>query len=273
MIPLTPWVKRLLAVNFIIYFVVPMGSPLYARMAFFPSPEGLLLQPWSLVSYQFLHGNFAHIAFNMLALFFFGPRLEERMGGGNFLALYLLSGVGGALLSLALPAETLSGFGPRPIVGASGAVYGVLAAYAAIWPKTVIYIWAVLPIQAWALALIMVAVSLYYGLAGGGGNVAHLAHLGGIAVGYGYLKWWDWRLGAAKRDFKRKLEAPLHEDGGGVAASVSTDKAALSRWEGINVSTLHELNREHVESLLAKARAAGVKALTPAERQFLDRMV
>ena len=272
MVPLTPWVKRLLAVNFIVYFVVPIGSPLYSYLAFFPVPEALLLRPWAVVTYQFVHGNFAHIAFNMLALYFFGPRLEERMGGGHFLALYLLSGVGGALLSIPFPGESVNGFA-RPIVGASGAVYGVLAAFAATWPRTVIYIWAILPVQAWVLALIMVAVSLYYGLAGGGGNVAHLAHLGGLAVGYGYLRWWDYKLGAAKRDFKRKLEAPLHSSGGGAGSPFSGDGGALSRWEKIDLGRLHELNREHAEILLQKARGAGVKALTPDERQFLDRLV
>ena len=189
------------------------------------------------------------------------------MGGTHFLALYLLSGVGGALLSLGVPGPEL-----RPIVGASGAVYGVLVAYAALWPRTVIHIWAVLPIEAWALALIMVLVSLWYGLTGSGGNVAHFAHLGGLAVGFAYLRIWEWRLGAARREFKRKLEAPVHREKA-VAASFAGEGAALSRWEAIDTSSLHELNREEVELLLDKARTHGVKALSLSERQFLDRMV
>jgi membrane associated rhomboid family serine protease len=262
---MTPWVRRLLVANAVIYFLLPMSSGLYWSLAFFP--QEFLTEPWTGITYQFLHGSFAHMAFNMLALFFFGPRLEERMGGGHFLAMYLGAGFLGAVLSLFLA------FGDpvaRPIVGASGAVYGVLAAYAAIWPRTVIHIWAILPIQAWALALIMVVASLYFGLAGGGGNVAHFAHLGGLVFGFAYIKWWDWKKGAAKRDFKKKLEMPVTPPAG---APGGGDSAALRRWEAIDIARLHELNREEVESLLAKARAEGVRALSMSERQFLERMV
>ncbi|HSG49672.1 MAG TPA: rhomboid family intramembrane serine protease [Longimicrobiales bacterium] len=267
MVPLTPWVKRLLVMNGIVFLAVPLGGEFYYQLALFPATGHVLTHPWTLVTYQFLHGGLGHLFFNMLALFFFGPRLEERMGGTHFLSLYLLSGVGGALLSLGVPGPEL-----RPIVGASGAVYGVLVAYAALWPRTVIHIWAVLPIEAWALALIMVLVSLWYGLTGSGGNVAHFAHLGGLAVGFAYLRIWEWRLGAARREFKRKLEAPVHREKA-VAASFAGEGAALSRWEAIDTSSLHELNREEVELLLDKARTHGVKALSLSERQFLDRMV
>lgn len=267
MVPLTPWVKRLLVMNGIVFLVVPLGGELYYELALFPVARYVLAHPWTVVTYQFLHGGTGHLFFNMLALFFFGPRLEERMGGPHFLSLYLLSGVGGALLSLLVPGD-----GATAIVGASGGVYGVLVAYAAIWPRSVIYIWAILPVEAWALALIMVVVSLWYGLTGTGGNVAHLAHLGGLVVGFAYLRIWAWKLGAAKRDFRRKLEAPIHRDDV-VTAALNAEGAALSRWASIDTSRLHELNREEVEILLTKARRHGVKALSLAERQFLDRMV
>jgi membrane associated rhomboid family serine protease len=258
MMPLTPWVRRLLVVNAAIYFLLPPNSPVYNALVFVPWE--FLREPWTGITYQFLHGSFAHMAFNMLALYFFGPRLEERMGGGHFLAMYLGAGYVGALLSLPLGA---------PMVGASGAVYGVLAAYAAVWPRTVIHIWAVLPIQAWALALIMVGVSLYFGLTGGG-NIAHFAHLGGLAFGYVYIKWWDWKKGAAKREFKRKLQVQPTSEAGPVP---SGEGATLRRWEAIDTSRLHELNREEVEVLLAKAREGGVRALTQSERQFMERMI
>ena len=258
MMPLTPWVRRLLVANAAIYFLLPQDVQLYSALMF--KPWAFLREPWTGITYQFLHGGFGHMAFNMLALFFFGPRLEERMGGGHFLGMYLGAGYVGALLSLPVGA---------PMVGASGAVYGVLAAYAAIWPKTVIHIWAILPIQAWALALIMVIASLYFGLTGGG-NVAHFAHLGGLAFGYAYIKWWDWKKGAAKREFKRKLEVRPQ---GVPAPTGAGDGATLRRWEAIDLSQLHELNREEVETVLAKARESGVRALSASERQFMERMI
>ncbi|MEJ2542030.1 MAG: rhomboid family intramembrane serine protease, partial [Gemmatimonadota bacterium] len=145
MMPLTPWVRRLLVANVAMFFLAQPGTPLYFTLWF--DPSAFFREPWTGITYQFLHAGFWHLGFNMLALYFFGPRLEERMGGGHFLAMYLGAGYMGALLSLPIGG---------PMVGASGAVFGVLAAYAAIWPRTVIYIWAILPIQAWALALIMV---------------------------------------------------------------------------------------------------------------------
>lgn len=271
MMPLTPWVRRLLVINAITYVVVGSGqrpSALYWSLSFIPTLEQALMRPWTGITYQFLHGDFMHILFNMIALYFFGPRLEERMGGKHFLALYLLSGYGGALLSIVFPGDQIV-----PIVGASGAVYGVLLAYAALWPRTVIHIWGIIPVEAWALAMIMVVVSLWSGFSGAGGNVAHFAHLGGLAVGYSYLKTWQWKAGAAKREFRRKLEAPIHRPEGGVSATFSGDGAMMSRWERIDTSRLHELNREEVEILLEKARTLGVKALSQSERQFLDRMV
>ena len=107
-------------------------------------------------------------------------------------------------------------------------------------------------LRAWALALIMVVVSLWSGFTGTGGGVAHFAHLGGLAVGFSYLKAWEWRKGSARREFQRKLNRT--PSGGGVAAAVTGDGAALSRWEQIDIGSLHELNREEVELLLEKAR-------------------
>jgi membrane associated rhomboid family serine protease len=268
MVPLTPWVKRLLLLNGIMFLLVPIGGELYYQLALFPRFDLFLTRPWTGITYQFLHGGLGHLFFNMLALYVFGPRLEERMGGRQFLTLYILSGLGGALLSLAMPGEEL-----RAIVGASGSVFGVLAAFAALWPRTVLLLFPIpIPVQAWLLATIMVGVSLWYGLTGAGGNIAHLAHLGGLVVGFGYLKTWEWRLGAAKREFRRKLEGPLHREPT-AAPAVKPDGASLSRWEKADPARMHELNREEWERLMDKIRSHGVKSLTPPERQFLDRMV
>lgn len=267
MFPMTPWVRRLIIANVVVFLLsFPPGSSflptLFQEFALIP---GLLLQrPWTGVTYMFLHGGLGHIFFNMIALFFFGPRLEQRLGGSDFLKLYFLSGLGGAAFSFL--------FAPmNPVVGASGAVYGVLLGFAMIWPQEKIYIWAILPVPAWLLATIMVGFSLWAGITGAGGNTAHFAHLGGLALGFGYLKWRDWRRGSAQRDFRRKLEA---RPGAGPAAGVNPlgDRSSLSRWEKIDTSALHEINREEVEVLLKKARVLGVKGLSANERQFLDRM-
>src|SRR5438128_10684606 len=127
MFGMTPWVRRLIVANLVVFllqvtlfvspgFIGTLGlTPLYA-----------FRQPWTFVTYMFVHANLLHLAFNLLALYVFGPEVEERMGGGQFLGYYLLCGLGGAVLSFALiqfrPVEL--------VIGASAAVYGVLLAFA-----------------------------------------------------------------------------------------------------------------------------------------------
>ncbi len=203
---------------------------------------------------MFLHGGLWHLAFNMLALFFFGPRLELRLGGRNFLGLYFVSGIAGALLSLLTPNV--------PIVGASGAVYGVLLGFARSWPRDQIYIWGVFPIEARWLVAIMTALSLYGGFIGRGGGVAHFAHLGGFLGGFIYLKWMDYRSPA--RRFRAQVNAPARRSSGG-------DSADLKRWETIRREEMHPVNRDELDRVLEKLKTSGVASLTTDERAFLDR--
>jgi membrane associated rhomboid family serine protease len=141
--------------------------------------------------------TFVHILFNMLGLLFFGPRLEVEMGNRDFLLLYFMSGIAGALLSCITPYVA--------IVGASGAVYGILLAYARFWPRDKLLIWGVVPIEARYLIVIMTVLSIFGGISGTG-NIAHFAHLGGFLGGYLYLKFREWRM--PSRRFKEKFAPP-----------------------------------------------------------------
>lgn len=258
MLPMTPWVRRLLIAN-VVMFIVPKAVPsLYYGLALVPT--AIVARPWTVVTYMFLHATPTHIFFNMIGLFFFGPRLEMWLGGKDFLKLYFLSGIGGAAFTFL--------FQPAfPVVGASAAVYGVLLGFAMIWPQERIYIWGVLPVRAWLLAAILVGGSLWAGLTGSQSGVAHFAHLGGLGFGFAYLKLRDWRKGSARREFQRKIEGPQGGKGGGLG-----DQSAVRRWEAIDIEGLHELNRGEVIHLLEKARSSGARSLTLEERQFLERM-
>jgi membrane associated rhomboid family serine protease len=256
MMQLTPWVRRLLIANVVVFIVAQPGTYLYILLTLFPF--AVHVRPWGLVTYMFLHGGFMHLLFNMLMLFFFGPRLEYRLGGRSFLWLYFLSGLGGAVFSFLFARQ-------YPVVGASAAVYGILLGFAMFWPRERIYIWGVLPVEAWLLTTLAVFGSLYFGVnPSAGSNTAHFAHLGGLGFAFAYLRWSEWRIGAGKRAFKKALN-PQSSEG-------TPDRLAMARWKGINLDGLHEINREEVERLLAKVEAEGSKSLTPAERDFLDRM-
>jgi membrane associated rhomboid family serine protease len=206
---------------------------------------------------MFLHAGFWHLGFNMLALFFFGSRLESRLGGKQFLWLYFISGIVGAVLSFAMTPRS-----PIPIVGASGAVFGVLLGFARYWPREKIYIWGVLPIEARALVIIATMASLYFGFSGGGGNIAHFGHLGGFLGGFLYLLWWDRRSPAAK--FRTKATAPVRPGSGSSGAD-------LKRWQRIDRRDMHPVNKEELDRILDKISANGIDSLTVDERDFLER--
>jgi hypothetical protein len=123
---MTPWVMRLLVANVLLFFVAAPGSGLYRALLLYP--PWALFRPWTVFTYMFLHANTMHLLFNMIGLFFFGPRLEAKLGSGGFLKLYFLSGLGGAALSFI--------FAPQAaVVGASAAVFGVLIGFAHYWPR------------------------------------------------------------------------------------------------------------------------------------------
>jgi membrane associated rhomboid family serine protease len=254
---MTPWALRLLIANIAAFLVAGPGSPLFRELMFVPA---LVLQrPWTIVTYMFLHGSFTHILFNMIGLYFFGPRLEARIGSRDFILLYLLAGVIGAVLSFFLT-PTAS------IVGASGAVFGVLYGFAHYWPHERIYIWAILPVPARVMVLGLAALSIYSGFAGAGSGIAHFAHLGGFAGGWLYLRIRERR----SKSFQRKATAgadPSTLDR--ISGRSARDE---KKWADIRVEELHEINRTEVERIRRKIDQEGAGRLTPDERAFMNRM-
>ncbi len=249
---MTPWVQRLLLANVVVALFSRAFPPLIVDFGLVPL--GIAYRPWTLVTYMFLHGGFTHLLFNMLMLFFFGPRLEERLGSRTFIWFYLACGVGGAILSFATPNAL--------IVGASGAIFGVVVGFARYWPRERIYIWGVLPVQARVLAIFMVVSSLWAGFAGARDGIAHFAHLGGLVAGWIFLRAWE------RRRQRRVTARPARPR----RVSVLADLEALDRWKGIRREGLHEINREEVDKLVRKANESGARSLTEDERAFLDRM-
>ena len=193
--PLTPAIKALVAANaavFVVSFLVP-AIDLALQRTFGLQPQSVIeqLRIWQLFTYMFLHGSFFHVLFNMLALWMFGVELERMWGSRFFTKFYFIAGGGAALTTLLLS------FTPLPFadqlyrsvtIGASGAVYGVLLAYARYFPHRPIYLYFVFPIPAKYFVMIMGAISLLSSMNGPGGGVAHTTHLGGLVAAYLYLK-------------------------------------------------------------------------------------
>lgn len=246
---MTPWVVRIIAVTVGVY-ALQQYSPLVTEALVF-SPQGLLFRPWSLVTYMLLHGSFSHILFNMLVLFFFGGRVESRLGGRRFMTLYLVSGVSGAILSMVLS--------PAGLIGASAGTYGVMMAFAMFWPRERIYIWGVLPVEARVLVIVTTGIALFSGFNPRiGGNIAHFAHLGGYAGAWIYL-WWIERNSGAKK-FRRKFQE----------VTPAVKRAVQLNRDQLNLQGVHELTRAEVDRILDKINGEGMSALTPQELQFLS---
>lgn len=255
---LTPWVKRLLIANVVAFFISwVIGLDLVFRWFAF-APSEILTRPWGVLTYMFLHGDFWHLFFNMLVLFFFGPPLENRWGSKEFLKYYVTCGFGGVALSFL--------FVPYWIVGASAAMYGLMLAFAMNWPNSPIYIWGILPVKAkWMVAFLFV-VSLFSAFGGADGGIAHFAHLGGIVAGFFYLKS-DWRPGQAMGGKGRKVRVRRMAI---VPREVPPRKIETQVQGSADISEGEVRVLDEVDRILDKISAEGMSALTPKERKVLD---
>jgi membrane associated rhomboid family serine protease len=251
---LTPWVRRLLAVNAVVYLLtitVFTSGWLFDAFAFAPSTA--VTQPWTFVTYMFLHGGFLHLAFNMLMLFFFGPAVEERMGGRAFIWFYLLCGLGGAVLSFAIALFAHV----APFVGASGAIFGVALAFALNWPDAPIYVFPLpVPIKAKWLVFILAAIDLALAMSGASDGVAHLAHLGGFAVGFLYLRGEALLPRPASPAPERRTPAPA-------LRAHNAGEAARRREPRRHANRRNAMSQADIDRLLDNISAKGIESLTP----------
>lgn len=186
--PLTPVVKWLLIINAAVFvpfaLIGPVAEFFVEWFSVYPKNLAYALQAWRLVSYQFLHAGFFHIFFNMLILFFFGPMLERMWGSKRFCVFYLVCGAMGGIVY-----PLLVGFGmlaAGPMVGASGAIYGMMAACAIMFPAMRVYVFGIFPLPLGVLAIIMFFVS-FLNLMGGPNAGGEAAHLAGMISGAVYV--------------------------------------------------------------------------------------
>ena len=146
-------------------------------------------QPWQLVSYAFLHGGYAHLFFNMFALYMFGPDIERLLGARRFLTYYIVCVLGAAVAQLAV--LRMVGNPPVPTVGASGGIFGILLAFGLAFPRRrLMLIFPPIPLPAWLFVTLYGLLELYLGVSGHDSGVAHFAHLGGMVGGFALILYW-----------------------------------------------------------------------------------
>ena len=196
--PMTPAVKWLLIINVAVWFVFQVIMEGFLRVPFtsifglFPGKVLFDFQIWQVFSYMFLHSmQVTHILFNMLMLWFFGAELEQRWGTKFFLTYYFASGVGAAILyclgiwAYALMTGSQGGL-VVPVIGASGAVFGLLLAQGIIFGERIVYFFMLFPMKTRYFVALMGIIQLASMMTSSvsGGEVAYLAHLGGIVAGF-----------------------------------------------------------------------------------------
>ena len=186
--PLSPGIKKLMIIMGAIFFLQLLtenyfiGRFLVAFFGLRPYYVWHRFFIWQPVTYMFLHGGLMHILFNLFALWMFGSDLEYRWGTRYFMKYFFITGIGAGLSTAIFTPNS-----PIPTIGVSGAVYGILLAFAITYPDRIIYLQFLFPIKAKYFALIFGLIEFYSTVSQRADGIAHMAHLGGMVIGYLYL--------------------------------------------------------------------------------------
>lgn len=262
-------IRTIIGLNLIIYLVQVFGqlfggsafsNMLISAFAFYPELLTTVFQPWRLFTYMFLHAGAWHLVFNMLWLWWMGRAVEETLGPRSFTVIYLGSGIGGALLDVFF-AQFL---GINYVIGASGAVFGIMVAFAVLYPTMPIHLFLLPPIEARYVVAGLIALNIL--ALGGDSNVAHIVHLGGAGIGYLLMKarQGGFNLGGViqpieniwlelKGAYKKKESAPKNKN----MYSVS------------DVEIIEETEQTELDDILEKISEKGYDALTKEEKKKL----
>jgi membrane associated rhomboid family serine protease len=273
---LTPWVKRLLiglTAAFVLLFVTDDLLRLGLTQYLVFSPGAFLRQPWSVLTFPLVERHPFSLLFILLTVFFFAGPLEERWGAQGFLRFLGVSALGGVLLAVVLGAASPRMWG-MPLAGFTGAIYGMLLAFALYWPEMEIRIWGIFPVKAKWLALASAAIGFIISVQSGGFG---LAHLGAFGTAFAYLKspWAPraWGEVPLPRKSQRKTQskavvpwAAKKEQAGSPAPAPRPAAAAGARR---SVRAENDL-LDDVDRILDKISAQGLSSLTEDERKRLD---
>lgn len=240
---LSPFIKVMLIANVVIFIAQRLYPELTQQLGlvparFFSEFPNLFYQP---LTYMFLHGSFWHILFNMFFLWMFGTEIEHRWGSKAFSRFYVLAGLAGAFLCLVFNASQ-----PYPIIGASAAIYGILVAYWVMFPNRQLYIYFLFPVKVkWAIPGLMLLGFLF-----SAGNIAHMAHLGGVVFALIYMKM-DWRWVYFTRWLKNKRYRQ-HEV-----------KLKKNRHQAEDIM-------KRIDAILDKINEVGIENISKSDRKFLE---
>lgn len=196
---LTPATRAIILVNVLVFVLEHVAmQPMLLHFALWPLGPDSLFRPWQLVTYAFLHDGVMHIFFNMFALYVFGPALEQYWGPRRYLAYFFVCVIAAGATQLGVEYVTAS---PGATIGASGGIFGVLLAFALLFPRARLLLYFAIPMPAWLFVSGYAVLELLFGVTGTEAGIAHFAHLGGMLGGAIVMLYW--RLRADRGGWRR----------------------------------------------------------------------
>ncbi len=285
-----PVIKNLIIINVIVFIIqmignsvklsgVPVWYILDKWFALNPiggtdvAGQAYNFQIWQLITYQFMHGGFWHIAMNMFVLWMFGIEIENMWGSKKFIIFYLTCGVAAGLFQLFLP--PLLGEALAPTIGASGAIFGVLVAFGLLFPNRLIFLYFFIPIKAKYLITFFILIE-FFSIDSPGGNVAHLAHLGGAIAGFIYMMadssiQFDLKNIFRRRSFTQKK--PFNPFAGFTdklkQKESNVQEAKYYEIKDEKKENKNEITQEQIDRILDKISQSGYQNLTSEEKRIL----
>ena len=202
---LTPMIKNLMIIMGAMFLLQEFVSNMI--VVFLGLVPGLVWHKyflWQLGTYIFLHGDLSHILFNLLALWMFGGELENLWGSKRFLVYFFFCGIGAAIVTVICTLLFTPEYQGIPVIGSSGAIYGLLLAFGWLFPNRQVYIYFLFPIPAKYFVIIFGFLEFIYFSRGGGGGISHLTHLGGLLFGLVYMAYPTVRLRIRREYYRRK---------------------------------------------------------------------
>ena len=247
----TDAIKILISVNFTVFILQSISSSeiiFFSNFGLVPKLVWSQLKIWQPFTYMFFHGDIWHVLINMFVLWMFGSELERVWGKKNFLRFYFITGVGSGLGTMLFGLQSTI-----PIVGASGAIYGVLLAYGVMFPNRTVYLYGIIPIKSiWFV--IGIGVIAFFSSFNNVTNISHLTHLFGMIIGYLYLKrpvhfrslWFS--------VFKKVLEYRIQNQEERISRSVEIERDLNSILDKINREGFKSLTQEEEERLYKNSK-------------------
>jgi membrane associated rhomboid family serine protease len=249
--PIPPGVKLLLTINILVFFIVEISGlnhAIYKQFGIVPVDVWTQFKLWQIATYQFLHGGFYHLFVNMFVLWMFGRDLELFWGKSKFLKYYFITAIGSGIVTFLLSINS-----SIPVIGASGAIYGILLAYGLLYPNRKVYVYFLFPIKIKYFVALITFIAFTSSFNQSSAGISHITHLSGILIGYVYLRrnnlkqtlnfsWFSKNIIQIKKRKSNQQDTVVDNTLYQRRLNEILEKLAKNGWDGLTESEMKILN-------------------------------